>query len=461
MESDLDRLCSHKTSIKTKHQIVTENYNIELSCFFLLPKCLGISPNGSHLITGHQEGSIKKWDLLNPLDGKLMGAHDGAVITLIISSKDFVVTSGHDKKVVVRHFLDNKILAVYNFLAYCLALNQDSSEIIAGGVDDGNDGIIAVFDVKTKDIKKKIKAYEKGILSICAMRNCNFFISGSEENLIKIWDLASMNLVTSIEHRHGYISSICDNNDYIFTASWDKTISVIDKTGYFIKEFLNGHSGDVVALAISSEYLFSLSIDKSVKLWDLNSLSVVDTVMFESTMKSFVYGNNSLYFTGIGRYIRRWDVDTRKFAEIITPHLGGVIKISLTDDRKLILTSGRDKTVRVWDIEKKKQVKIFIGHTDLVRFIQMTQDRRILVTLGDDKCLKLWDVDSETIFHSQFIGKPMKDLSNSLFLQGKYIIALVEPYTYKIFFITSGQEISTIHRKRFLLSDFTRKIRLR
>ncbi len=127
-----------------------------------------------------------------------------------------------------------------------------------------------------------------------------WFVTGSNDRCIKIWDLASGTLKLTLT---GHISR------YVFILSLKKKIE-----NFFFFFFPSVRS---LNISERNPYLFSVGEDKLVKCWDLERNQVIR------------------HFHG---------------------HLSGVYASALHPSLDLLFTAGRDAVVRVWDIRTRKQV---------------------------------------------------------------------------------------------------------
>ncbi len=72
-------------------------------------------------------------------------------------------------------------------------------------------------------------------------------------------------------------------------------------------------------------------------------------------------------------------------------HPPAVGAVTLTQDEKLLITSGRDRAVRVWDIATRQNI-VTINHKSLVPVLALSPDDERLVTVTEEGELRVWNL---------------------------------------------------------------------
>lgn len=100
-------------------------------------------------------------------------------------------------------------------------------------------------------------------------------MSGSRDMTLKVWDLESGAVFTTLEGHGGAVSrgAISPNGRHAISASWDKTMKLWDlESGRAIRTY-EGHSRAVVGAAFSGDgrRIVSASYDNTLKVWSTES----------------------------------------------------------------------------------------------------------------------------------------------------------------------------------------------
>ncbi|OEH75142.1 wd g-beta repeat-containing protein [Cyclospora cayetanensis] len=182
----------------------------------------------------------------------------------------------------------------------------------------------------------------------------NFFATGSNDRLLKIWDLATGQLKLSLT---GHVSSLRD-------------IQISDR----------------------HPYLFSCGEDGRVKCWDLEQnrvvrdyhghLSGVYTLALHPSLDILCSG-------GRDAVVRVWDMRTKQSIYTLAGHTGTIMKVQMQTLMPHIVSGSQDKMVRLWDLSAGKCQATLTNHKKSVRSLAIHPTEYSFVTCGADR-VKVW-----------------------------------------------------------------------
>ena len=139
--------------------------------------------------------------------------------------------------------------------------------------------------------------------------------SGSEDETVRLWDVASGEPTTTLEGHTDWVLSVAFSPDgtRLASGSWDGTILLWDVASGEPTTTLEGHTGSVLSVAFSPDgtRLASGSLDGTVRLWDVASGEPTTT---------------------------------------LEGHTGSVLSVAFSPDGTRLASGSWDGTILLWDV---------------------------------------------------------------------------------------------------------------
>ena len=207
----------------------------------------------------------------------------------------------------------------------------------------------------------------------------------------------------------GWVRTIAvdPTNEWFVTGSADRTIKVWDLASGTLKLTLTGHISTVRGLAVSSRspYLFSAGEDKMVKCWDLEynrvirhyhgHLSGVYSLALHPTLDFLVTG-------GRDSVARVWDIRTKNNVHTLTGHDQTVVGLATQALEPQVITGSMDSTIRLWDLVAGRASAVLTNHKKAVRCLGLSPHDYTFVSGSADN-IKKWK-NPEGRFIENFSG---------------------------------------------------------
>lgn len=269
-EGDIEIECFSEWNHPTKKSIEVvpfipegETYrfcNITLEGHSGSVECAAFSPNGENVISGHGDGSIKVWSLNTGKCIQVLGWGLENVKSVAYSPDGKYFVGAGSKMVGEEHIEENGIIS-YSY----------TSRI----------GDIKIFDAKTYDCVKTLKANDSGWqVSLAYSPNGKYIISSTEGKTIKMWDVEKGECVKTLEANAGSVSCLAYSPDgkYIVSGSNqphsekpDNNIRIWDAESGKCILTLEGHTKGVRSVAFSPDgkHVVSGSNDNTIKIWEI------------------------------------------------------------------------------------------------------------------------------------------------------------------------------------------------
>ena len=362
---------------------------------------LAIEPISGYLFSGSWDKTIKAWDLETGEVVHTLTGHEGPVLALgIIRSTGQVVSSGPDGSIRIwdaASGAEERRLQNFSRSVFNLAITPDEKYVLCVGYDES----VKIIDLESGALARQLKGHRENAAGdgIAITEDGRFALSASFDETVKIWDLRTGGLVRTLAgHRGGVRSvSLCREGQFALSGSNDGTIILWNlNTGERVRAFY-GHEGpvDVVIAAPSGAVAYSASDDGSVAVWDLTRDSPeptvgipggVDSLHVQEDGRKAIFGNH----TGEIHLCDFEDPDRNK---LLTGHEQSVT-VAGTPDGRRALSWSKDQILRVWNLENLEQVASFPAEGSwLSATIAISTDGSRAAFSDTDKLIT-WDLET-------------------------------------------------------------------
>ena len=226
--------------------------------------------------------------------------------------------------------------------------------------------------------------------------------SGSEDNTVRLWDVATQREITTLTGHTFWVTSVAFSPDgtTLVSGSYDRTVRLWDVATQREITTLTGHADWVNSVAFSPDgkMLASGSYDQTVKLWDVATQRETTTLeAHRNVVRSVAFSpDGTTLASGSGdRTVRLWDVATQREITTLTGHTFWVNSVAFSPDGTTLASGSGDRTVRLWDVATQREIATLTGHADWVNSVAFSPDGTTLASGSEDNTVRLWDVATQ------------------------------------------------------------------
>lgn len=263
----------------------------------------------------------------------------------------------------------------------CLQFDED--KIITGS----DDQLIHIYDTKTGKLRKRLEGHEGGVWAL--QYEGNILVSGSTDRSVRVWDIEK---------------GLCSQVFYGHTSTV-RCLQILMPTDTGKVE--NG----APVMMPHKPLIITGSRDSQLRVWRLpepNSRRYIQTgppandadcPYFIRTLHGHTHSvraiaahADTLVSGSYDNTVRVWKISTGETVHVLQGHTQKVYSVVLDMPRNRCISGSMDSYVKIWDLETGSCTHTLEGHTLLVGLLDLRDER--LVSAAADSTLRIWDPES-------------------------------------------------------------------
>ena len=237
-----------------------------------------------------------------------------------------------------------------------------------------------------------LQGHRSNVNSVTYSPDGKTLASASDDGTIKLWDMSTGKLKTSLQHFSFARSAVfTPDGKTLVSGGWNNCIKIWDVTSGKLKNTTSFQSlvnqvvmspdGKTVACAIQNPF---------VKICDANSGEVKATIKEGSTAvfyEAMSPDGKTVASSGRDGPLKLWNPKNQKQRAVFEGISG---PMDFSPDGNKLAAIGKDNTILLLSIGKTIPLK---GHTDRVSCVAFSPDSKILAS-ASQKTIKLWDIST-------------------------------------------------------------------
>lgn len=284
-----------------------------------------------------------------------------------------------------------------------LAFSADN-EYVYGSTSTGD---FLVASMKKNKILNSVQATKLGLTSILGSNDGGVLV-GCGDCTIKIFD-RNFEYEGQIE-LDGIVVGLCgsaDGLEALATTSGGSVYRVNIATKQHIA-ITEAHTDAVTSSAfsvITADRLATGSVDGTIRVWDTSEYIVLTTCKAMKEQDPGVYPTCLQYSDIIisgwsdGKVVSFSDETGESLWNIDPAHPGGVFSMTLSHNKRFILTGGPTGEVRLWELRTRDLISNLKEHVNKVTSLALSADDTFAITCSRDRCILRWDLREEKRVH--------------------------------------------------------------
>lgn len=257
-------------------------------------------------------------------------------------------------------------------------------------------------------------AHSRVVNSLAFSADGNWLYSGSDDQKVKVWDVARRGLLKVLSLHTSDVTSIAASRDgkYFLTGSRDNKIIVWNAFSWTPIRKFTKHRIDIIGIGITpdSSRVVSVDLNGNIKVWSLPGGGVIQAWNSGSAVHSVAISPNG-NFVAAGHYteISIWSLKSGEIGRMVAKcyePFQWITELAFSNDNKLLISGCQSQTfLKVWSIPQGTLAKK-IEHANVggVASVAASPSGPYMASGGTKGFVKIWSLPGGTAHNRLTIG---------------------------------------------------------
>ena len=317
-----------------------------------------------------------------------------------------------------------------------------NGKIIASGVRNGP---VCLWDAHTGQRIRQLNEY--WVWALAFSEDGRFLATGGASKLVRLWDIEHGKEVVQMRGHEATIKALAFSRDgaALVSAGDDNKVRLWRADNGMEVVVHDGHSLGVGAVAVSPDvkHFASASLDRTIRVWEFAAQPVELRAPAAVTAMAYLADRKSVIGGCDDGFVRIWDIQSAKQVREWRGHNGGIMHLTLSQDKGTVATSGADDTIRIWDVTTGNQIREIRRRLGEADALAISADGSLVACAGLNNSIRIWETKT---------GRPQVDdgvpdspvTSLAYCAKGTLAAAAYASNQVRLYELPSGREVGRI-----------------
>lgn len=361
--------------------------------------------NDNRSILVSVKSEVQVWSILS---GNLIFSlkkDSNPITSLALTPDNLIITTDSSSNIKIWNLNTRKLefsLQGHENLITSSALCKSGKYLATSSCDNS----IKLWNLQTRQEEFQLSQVSSTITSLKHIETSNNLIAGTDSGLILFFDLKDKPEDFALNHGASEILAfdLSPHSEYLASASSDGSVSLWNLQDKQLEHTFNESSSvKQVKFSPNGKNLIGFCSEGTVKIWEVESkaeiLSIdsagdLGHVMFsyDSLLFGFTYGKTSIKVCNFSSFDEVRVINCK----------AQVFCFDFTKDCKFVLAPGPGFKIVAWDLAKGSTGFDLVGHKSCIKSIKLSNNGKLVVSSGNDKFIKVWNLKSRKEIFSLF-----------------------------------------------------------